>query len=108
MKKFKYEFEIDDDFEVGCCFDCPLHEWVDYDDGDGYSETYLRCVINSSFESCPLQEVESDMVYCTNCNWFRLCDEGLPYCIFENKCDIKDCEDSKSKEDRPCYEERLR
>lgn len=58
MKNFKYEFEVDNDFEVGCCFDCPLHEWVDYDDGDGYSETDLRCTIGSSFENCPLEEVK--------------------------------------------------
>lgn len=57
MKKFKYEFKADDDFEIGCCFDCPLHEWVYYDD-DGYSDTDLRCMIGSSFRSCPLVEVK--------------------------------------------------
>lgn len=59
MKKFKYEFEVeDDDFEAGCCFDCPLHEWVDYDDGDGYSETDLRCIIGYPYKGCPLVEVK--------------------------------------------------
>ncbi len=58
MKKFRYEFEVGDDFEAGCCFDCPLHEWVDYDDGDGYSETDLRCLIYNSFGNCPLKEVK--------------------------------------------------
>lgn len=56
MKKFKYEFEVDDDFEVGCCMDCMLGEWVDYDD-DGYSETYLRCIIHGHIDGCPLVEV---------------------------------------------------
>lgn len=44
-------------------------------------------------------------VYCTNCFNFRLDDEELPYCCFENKCDINDCEDSKPFKERPYYEE---
>ena len=47
-----------------------------------------------------------EYVYCTNCRYFRLCDEGLPYCMYENKCDINDCEDSKSLKERPYYEPR--
>lgn len=43
-------------------------------------------------------------VYCTHCNNFRLCDEGIPYCPFEDKCDIKDCEDSRPFRERPMYE----
>ena len=42
-------------------------------------------------------------VYCTDCKWFRLCDEGLPYCPFEGECDINDYEDSRKLLDRPCY-----
>ena len=45
-------------------------------------------------------------VYCTNCRYFRLCDENLPYCMYENKCNINDCEDSKSPKERPYYEPR--
>ena len=41
-------------------------------------------------------------VYCTDCTKFR-CDEELPYCKDENKCDINDCEDSKPFTDRPYY-----
>lgn len=43
-------------------------------------------------------------VYCTSCIYFRLCDENKPYCIYENKCDINNCEDSKPYENRPHYE----
>ena len=42
-------------------------------------------------------------VYCTDCLYFRLDDEGLPYCYNENKCDINDFEDSKPFKNRPCY-----
>lgn len=44
-------------------------------------------------------------VYCTDCVNFRLCDEGLPYCMYENKCNINGCEDSKPLNERPYYEE---
>jgi len=42
-------------------------------------------------------------VYCTNCMHFRLCDEGIPYCYFENNCDINNCEDSVAFMHRPFY-----
>jgi len=35
-------------------------------------------------------------VYCTDCINFRLDDEELPYCCYEDKCDINDCDDSKA------------
>lgn len=43
-------------------------------------------------------------VYCTNCFNFRLDNEELPYCYFENKCDINDFEDSRPFKERPYYE----
>lgn len=43
-------------------------------------------------------------VYCTNCRHFKLDDESLPYCCYEDKCDINSCEDSKSLKHRPYYE----
>ena len=49
---------------------------------------------------------EDTHVYCTNCKWFRIDDEDIPYCPFENTCDIGNCEDSMSFADRPRYEER--
>ncbi len=50
MKKYKYEFEVDDDFEKGCCFDCPLQE----------SEWYECNISEASDDSkkCPLVEVK--------------------------------------------------
>ena len=47
-----------------------------------------------------------EYVYYTNCRYFRLCDENLPYCMYENKCNINDCEDSKPLKERPYYEPR--
>lgn len=45
-------------------------------------------------------------VYCTNCKHFRLDDESIPYCPYEEKeCDIRDCEDSRPFRERPMYEE---
>lgn len=43
-------------------------------------------------------------VYCTHCKYFRVDDEEKPYCPFEDKCDIWDCEDSKDINLRPYYE----
>ena len=42
-------------------------------------------------------------VYCAECVEFRICDEGLPYCPYEDKCDIKNPEDSRPLRERPCY-----
>ena len=51
---------------------------------------------------------KDEHVYCTNCLHFRLDDEEIPYCPFEDECDINDCEDSKSYEDRPCYKSEIK
>ena len=51
-------------------------------------------------------EDKNEHVYCTNCIHFRLDDELLPYCMYENKCNINDCEDSKKRKYRPFYEEK--
>ena len=49
---------------------------------------------------------EDTHVYCTNCKWFRIDDEDIPYCPFENICDIGNCEDSTPYKYRPHYEEK--
>ena len=49
---------------------------------------------------------EDTHVYCTNCKWFRIDDKDIPYCPFEDICDIGNCEDSMAFKDRPNYEER--
>lgn len=46
-------------------------------------------------------------VYCTNCQHFRLCNEGIPYCMYENICDINNCEDSRPLWNRPMYRKRV-
>jgi hypothetical protein len=45
-------------------------------------------------------------VYCTRCKWFRLDDEEIPYCPYEEECNIWDCEDSKPYRERPKYQYR--
>ena len=42
-------------------------------------------------------------VCCTNCLYFRLCDEQLPYCMYENKCNINNYKDSMHIQKRPHY-----
>lgn len=49
---------------------------------------------------------ENKHVYCTNCFYFRLDDEELPYCVYEDKCNINNCEDSRPFKERPYYEEK--
>ena len=47
-------------------------------------------------------------VYCTNCRHFYIDEEDfIPKCKHKEECDIRDCEDSRSLEERPCYEERV-
>lgn len=57
MKKFKYEFWVNDDFETGDCSDCPFEQWEWYDD-DGYNDCYSYCAIDS-VDRCPLIEVKN-------------------------------------------------
>lgn len=48
-------------------------------------------------------EDELEYVYCTECAHFRLKDEDVPYCEYDDICDISNCVDSKSIENRPYY-----
>lgn len=48
--KYKYVFEAPDDFETGCCANCPL-SIIDWSDND------LSCVLHYSYEECPLEKV---------------------------------------------------
>lgn len=47
---------------------------------------------------------ENEHVYCTDCKWFRLDDEELPYCVYEDTCNINNCEDSRPFKERPQYD----
>ncbi len=49
---------------------------------------------------------QNTYVYCTNCKWFRIDDNEIPYCPYEDQCDINDCEDSMSLNYRPYFERR--
>lgn len=69
------------------------------------AEEYLqdKLTMNDTIKIVKLLHLENEYVYCINCANFRLCDEGLPYCIFEGKCNINGCDDSKSFKERPFY-----
>ena len=59
-------------------------------------------IIKSEGEICMSQ------VYCTDCRHFYIDEKDfIPKCKYEEECDIRDCEDSRSLEERPCYEERV-
>jgi len=49
---------------------------------------------------------EIEYVYCTNCYYFRLDDEYKQYCMYEDKCNINNPEDSQLIEERPFYKEK--
>jgi hypothetical protein len=45
-------------------------------------------------------------VYCTQCKHFKVSennDDYFPYCKYQTKCDIFDCEDSRTLRERPYY-----
>lgn len=53
---------------------------------------------------------DMEQVYCTHCKNFRIywvgVDEYIPQCKYVDECNLLDCEDSKSIEERPKYEEK--
>lgn len=51
--KYKYEFEVNEDFEPGNCCECHL-SYIDWDDPAG--EPY--CVLHAEYGECPLEKVE--------------------------------------------------
>lgn len=50
--KYKYVFEAPDDFEPGCCANCPLSiiDWTNDHD--------LFCALHCGYEECPLETEE--------------------------------------------------
>lgn len=42
-------------------------------------------------------------VKCVDCTFFRLDDELIPYCLYENECNIENPEDDDYLENRPCF-----
>lgn len=59
MKKIKIYTEVPDDFEKGCCYDCPFGytEYYDFDDGDGWIERdFIRhCILDDDSPNCPIE-----------------------------------------------------
>lgn len=55
--KYKYVFEAPDDFEAGCCANCPLSiiDWGNDQD--------LSCALHCCYEECQLEKVNSDKTY---------------------------------------------
>lgn len=49
--KYKYVFEAPNDFEKGCCANCPLGI-IDWD-----NDQDLFCKLHCSYEECPLEKV---------------------------------------------------
>lgn len=56
IKKWKYTFETDKNFEKGNCIDCPLSYDEEYEEDDGFNDMNTYCVLFANFENCPLQE----------------------------------------------------
>lgn len=50
--KYKYEFKMDENFEKGCCYSCPLG-YIDYDDNFD-----THCFLHARWDECPLEEVK--------------------------------------------------
>ena len=50
--KYKYEFEVNEEFQKGCCYDCPLG-YIDYDD-----DCDAHCSLHTRYDECPLEKVE--------------------------------------------------
>lgn len=48
-------------------------------------------------------KMKLEYIYCTNCYYFKMYDEDTPYCMYKDRCDIIDCEDSKDRKYRPFY-----
>lgn len=59
MKKIKIYAEVPDDFEKGCCYDCPFSQTEHHliDEGDGYYETddITRCILWYDSSDCPIE-----------------------------------------------------
>ena len=48
--KYKYEFEAEEGFQPGCCYECPLG-YIDYN-------SEVVCSLNVRYDECPLEKVE--------------------------------------------------
>ena len=64
MKKIKIYAEVPDDFEKGCCYDCPFSytEYYEIDEGDGFYEIEdtIHCVLLKAYSECPIEIVKEE------------------------------------------------
>jgi len=53
---------VPDDFEKGCCYDCPFSytEYYEIDEGDGYLEfgDKIYCVLHEAYSECPIEIIK--------------------------------------------------
>ena len=54
--KYKYEFEVSEDFVKGYCMECDLG-YEEYYEDEYDSGWDVRCVLGCNYEKCPLIEV---------------------------------------------------
>lgn len=55
MKTINLTLEVNDDFELGDCCNCPLsYDEYYYDEDDG-GEWDTHCVLSCTYEDCPLK-----------------------------------------------------
>ena len=59
--KYKYEFEMSEDFAKGDCYDCPFSYEDDFG-CDGESDYAPRCVLYAKYDECPLEIVEEEAI----------------------------------------------
>lgn len=74
--------------------------------GVNTSSKCYKCTnyIQKGFDDFDREAISSyEYVYCTECVHFKLKDGSCPYCKYEDICNINNCEDSMSFEDRPYY-----
>ena len=58
MKKAKISFEVEDDFEIGYCAECPLYAM---EGKDCYGGECWSCQLGYPFSECPIElEVTGD------------------------------------------------
>jgi len=75
------------------------------DIGDFYYCELVGITVERGNDECLDDKFKLDEhVYCTQCKWFRLDDEDIPYCPWEDRCEIRNCEDSMQFRDRPYWE----
>jgi len=77
MKTINLTLEVNDDFEPGDCFGCPLsYDKYYYDEDDGGGEWDTHCVLSCTYEDCPLKIITKKEKEVTKNN-FNIQEEAL-------------------------------